>query len=195
MPFPFPIPGFPLLPVFPQLPGFLDPEFGLPESPGGNMLLPGIVRPFPEPFFPDRAELHPRTWLTPADVFAPTRDALESNIPGLPWTWGQIGGLTPVVGDVFAVRDMADQMSQGQVPIHGMVDTAAGALRAAPHTYLAGVAVGTWNTAFEEFGKADFSAATQANTADYIASDPWGAVGAAGEAVVSFVPDLIKNFL
>lgn len=193
--FPFPIPGLPSLPVYPQLPGFFDPGFEFPELPGDHRFLPGDLRMMPEAILPDGGGWDSRPWLAPADVFAPTRDALESNIPGLPWTWGQIGGLTPVVGEVLAVRDMADQMSQGQVPIHGMVDTAAGALRAAPPTYLAGVAVGTWNTAFEEFGKADFSAATRANTADYIASDPWGAVGAAGEAVVSFVPDLIKNFL
>lgn len=164
--------------------------------------LPFPYRTVPEEFpWADRRGLVPATnwpqpsYLTPADFFAPTRDALATRIPGLPWTWGDAGGLVPGAKDVLAVRDMADELSRGQIPVHGMIDTAAGALRKAPHTYLGGVALGTWNTAAEQFGKADFSAQTRSVVADYVGNDPWGAASAAGEAVVSFLPNLIKNFL
>lgn len=133
--------------------------------------------------------------LTPSDLFRPTREALDARIPGTLWSWGDVGGLVPGASTVLSVRDMADEFSQGKLPIHGMVDTAAGELRKVPHAYLAGVALGTWNTTVEEFGKADFSQQTIATTNDYIANDPWGAVSAASEAVVSFLPNLVKNFL
>ncbi|MDP3208226.1 MAG: hypothetical protein Q8M65_03675 [Rhodoglobus sp.] len=203
VPFPVPIPGMPNFPgdrVFPRLPGF-----ELPSIPG---LLPGIAMP---PWERLPVDLLPRqdegtAWrypmpMSPADLFEPSRDAVESRIPGTPWTWGAIGGLVPGASDVLAVRDMADQLSRGQVPIHAMVDTAAGELRKAgvaqvsPHLYLAGAAVGTWNTAAEEFGKADFSAQTRATALDFVTSDPWGAASAASEAVVSFLQILVKNFL
>ena len=194
-----------------KIPSWIRPEFPwpspLPTLPG----FPGFQRPFP--FDPEGlAPLRPLplgsvgVWLTDPPVyrtmegrdtnfFQPSRDALGTRIPGTLWSWGDVGGLVPGASNVLAVRDMADQLSQGQIPVHGMVDTAAGALRKAPHTYLPGVALGTWNTTAEEFGKADFSAQTLATTHDYIGSDPWGAATAASEAVVSFLPNLVKNFL
>lgn len=196
---PVPIPGLPTL----QIP-WRPPSFDLPSLP--DFIFPGprdgVVIPrlselgregtpsfaFPLPHWPFES-------FTPADIFAPTREALESRIPGTPWTWGSIGGLIPGASDVLGVRDMADQLSQGQIPVHGMVDTAAGALRKAPPTYLLGAAIGTWNTAAEEFFKADFSAETRANVGNYIASDPWGAASAGAEAVVSALPNMVKNFL
>ena len=140
-----------------------------------------------------RSRLEPGV-LTPSDLFRPSREALDSRIPGTLWSWGDIGGLVPGASTVLSARDMADQFSQGKLPIHGMIDTAAGELRKVPHAYLAGVALGTWNTTFEEFGKADFGSESLARTGDYIASDPWGAASAASEAVVSFLPNLVKNF-
>lgn len=193
VPFPVPIPGIPKIPGVYRLPGsgFASPGELIPTMPG---LHPGL-RPIDK--FPriDIATTWPGSVWTPADFFAPTREALQSRIPGTPWTWGSIGGLVPGAKDVLAVRDMADQMSQGKIPLHNMVDTAAGALRKAPPTYLLGAAVGTWNTVFKELGKADFSAQTRSSVGDYVSSDPWGAVSAGSEAVVSFIPNLIKNFL
>lgn len=196
---PFPIPGFPDLPSPWRPPGFDLPVFPEPRMPfpwpRDGVIIPRI----PEYSFigapsPDFLTSPGREWFPAADLFAPTREALESRIPGTPWTWGSIGGLIPGASDVLGVRDMADQLSQGQIPVHGMVDTAAGALRKAPPTYLLGAAIGTWNTAAEEFFKADFSAETRATVGNYIASDPWGAASAGAEAVVSFLPNLIKNF-
>jgi len=194
---PFPIPGLPITPFprrppgfeFPTLPGFIVP------GPRDGVIIPLLPEYGREgtPSFAVPLPHLPFESFTPADLFAPTREALESRIPGTPWTWGSLGGLIPGASDVLGVRDMADQLSQGQIPVHGMVDTAAGALRKVPHTYLLGAALGTWNTAAEEFFKADFSAETRANVGNYIASDPWGAANAGVEAVVSFLPNLIKN--
>ncbi len=198
MPIPMPWPPAERSPLLvPELPNFPGFGFGGP-APSDWGEVPKAER-LPFAVVPRDGDLAPG-WgspgvIKPSDLFAPTRDALESRIPGTLWSWGDVGGLVPGAAEVLAVRDMADQMSQGQLPVHGMVDTAAGALRKAPQTYLPGVALGTWNSAFEEFGKADFSSRTRATVASYVSQDPWGAASAASEAVVSFLPSLVKNFL
>lgn len=132
--------------------------------------------------------------ISPDFVFGVTRDAVNQKIPGTSWSYGQVGGFIPGADLVLDVRDLADSFQRGEVPVHNMVDIAAGALRTGgPVAYGAGVAVGVWNTVIDLGVKADFPNTWQTNL-DYIASDPWGAVQAAGEGIVNGLPEIIKNF-
>lgn len=132
--------------------------------------------------------------LSQSFVWDVTRDAVNQKLPGTGWTYGQIGGFIPGADLVLDVRDLADSFQQGEIPVHDMVDIAAGALRTGgPLAYGAGVAVGMWNTVIDLGVKADFPNTWQTNL-DYIASDPWGAVQAAGEGIVNGIPEIIKNF-
>jgi hypothetical protein len=93
------------------------------------------------------------------------------------------------------VRDIADSLQQGTVPVHDLVDVAAGGLRSTPNpiAYGAGVAVGMWNTVVEQAEKADFPNTWSTNL-DYIATNPLGALQGAGEGIISGLPEIVKNF-
>lgn len=131
---------------------------------------------------------------SPSFVWDVTREAVGQRIPGTSWTYGQVGAFIPGADIVLDVRNVADAFQHGDVPIHEMVDTAAGALRhGGPVAYGAGVAVGLWNTVIDKAVDADFPNTWQSNM-DFIASNPISAAQGALNGIVNGIPDIVKNF-
>ena len=118
----------------------------------------------------------------------------NSSALGTPWSISQIGSLLPGGGNVVDAIDIADSLHKGQVPIFSMVDVAGGALRDDPATYLAGAAVGVWNSVGKDLVTA-IQAGPPTNDLSYIQSDPLGALNAAVEANVKALPDLIGDVM
>ena len=137
-------------------------------------------------FTPDR--------MTPGDILEWTRQFPDLRVGQ--WTVGDYGQLLPGVGEVLDVRDYADKISHGQIPIHEMVSTAAGELRSGaygPEGYLVGAGAAVWNSAWKAAEHADFSHEQIATNSSYLQSNPGDALAAAGDAVVKFVPELIGD--
>jgi hypothetical protein len=138
----------------------------------------------------------------PADLaWVATRQALDQNLPGFGFSYGDVGALIPGASAVLDVRALADKLQQGKMPIHELVDTVAGGLRSVkapialqPVLYGAGVGIGVWNTAIQEAEKTDFSGAAATTTFAYIADHPGDALNAAASAVVDALPRIVKNF-
>jgi len=75
------------------------------------------------------------------------------------------------------------------------VDVASGALKSVPNpvSYLSGVALAQITDVAEQASKADCSPEQLQTNFDYITKKPLEAAGAAAEAVVDYIPDLIDN--
>lgn len=160
----------------------------MPQLPA-DLVNPSSLEPLQRvPIFGGSSDLTDFVWET-------TREAVNQRVPGSPWTYNQMGGFIPGAGTALAVRDMADSFQQGEIPIHQMVDVAAGALRGSgnPTAYLAGVAIGLWNTTIEQAQEADFPSSL-GSTVAFMRSDPSEALAGAAEGLLSGVPEIVKNF-
>lgn len=131
--------------------------------------------------------------ISPSFVWDVTREAVNSKSPLFGWRYGDIGGYIPGASDVLTARNVVDSLQQGKVPIHEMVDFAAGFVQKPGPGYLVGAGVKTWNTVAELAGEADFSAQTRATTWNYIVNNPGGAVNAAATAVVENLPRIFSG--
>jgi hypothetical protein len=175
-------PGIPpwLLPEWtdPRLPDFGDPGFTLPRLPDLFDRVPGLV----------------------SDIWGRLGEGIDSNIPGIPWSWGDVGQFVPIADDALNIRDYVDRISQGEVPVHEIIGDIGGAMRSEgvhrvnPALYLGGAAVGIWDDVIEQAQQTDWSKSTFDNAMNFIANDPAEALDAAGDAIVDFFPDLISNF-
>lgn len=135
------------------------------------------------------------SWGAP-ELFRGMSRLIERPVGTLPWNFGDFGQYVPFVGTALDVTAVADKLSHGQVPVHEMVSTAAGALRESPvpAVYLVGVAMGVWNQVAEKAIATDWSPEQFKITGSFIGDHPAEALDAAAQAVVSYLPDLFSNF-
>ncbi len=134
--------------------------------------------------------------ITPAQIFELSRTGPNFQIG--PWKAGELTQLLPVsgVGDVLDVRDIADKLSHGEVPIHEMIGVASGELRSVPDnpiSYLVGANLSVWDSVAKAAEKADFSPAQIATNMSYIQNHTADAIDGAAQAVVGFLPELIND--
>lgn len=121
---------------------------------------------------------------------------LDKTIPGLPWSTADVGPLIPGLGNVLDIWSYVDTISRGEVPMHEMLGSLAGSLRGSGNLtmYWAGAAISSVDTLVHEAVKADWSKETFEANAAFLRSNPADAIDAAGDAVVKFIPDVVKIF-
>jgi uncharacterized protein YukE len=132
--------------------------------------------------------------ITPAQIFELSRNGPDFQIG--PWKVGELAKLLPLpsVGDVLDVRDIADKLSHGQVPIHEMIGAAAGDLKSVPGIpYLVGANLAVWDSVAKAAEQADFSSTQIATNISYLQNHTADAIAGATQAVVGFLPELFND--
>lgn len=177
---------------------------GVPGAPSGftnDFSDPGIRGPrgavVPGIEFGDPGMSGPRIpgGFDPAEAIQYFHDAPEHKLG--PWTAGQFGQFIPGIGEAIEIRDYADKISAGQIPFHELIDSGAGVLRDQknPVSYLAGAALGVWNTAGKAAEQSDFSSDQFNRNMEYLMHDTGDAIAGASEALVGILPDLVADVL
>lgn len=129
------------------------------------------------------------------DFMNETDLVVHQGIGGLPFSLDGLNGIVPGVGDALNIRDLVDKVSDGQFPIHEIVDGASGLMqKAGPVGYWGGAAIKSWDLALTQLEKADLSQSGRDTTFSYMQSNPMDSLAAAGEAVVKFIPDILGIF-
>lgn len=133
--------------------------------------------------------------ITFGDFLDETGRVVEQSLPGLPWSLNDLGGVVPGVSEALNIRDIVDGFSDGQFPIHEIVDGTRGAIQGlGPVGYWGSAAIGTWDLALQELEKADLSQSQFDRNMEYLRSNTGDALAGAGEAIVKFLPSLIGIF-
>lgn len=89
-----------------------------------------------------------------------------------------------------------DSLREGHLSLGEVADVTATLLQQAPPLtppHLVGDAVSAWTEVGRLAGEADFSASGLRTVADYVASDPWGAIQAGVEANIAYAPTLLNR--
>lgn len=131
----------------------------------------------------------------PTEIIQNLHDAPDNKLG--PWTAGQFGQFIPGIGEAIELRDYSDKISAGQFPFHELIDSGAGALRDQPNpvSYLAGAALGVWNTAGKAAEQSDFSSDQFNRNMGYLTHDTGDAIAGASQALVGILPDLVADIL
>ncbi len=159
---------------------------------GDNPILPSVI---PGWRGDGVLTMHPSD-ITPSQIFELSRTGPDFHIG--PWQAGELAKMLPAsgIGDVLDVRDIADKLSHGQVPIHEMIGVASGELRSVPDnpvSYLIGANLGVWDSVAKAAEKADFGSDQFATNMSYLQDHTVDAIEGATQAVIGFFPELFND--